>query len=42
MDAQEVIPIQAGAADRSIEVEATMRAMEIVAMQPEIELLFSF
>ncbi len=41
MEAQEVVPIQDQAADRSIEVEATMRTMEFVVMQPKIELVIA-
>lgn len=40
--AQEVVPIEAGAADWDIEVEASMGAVEVVVMQPEVELDLPF
>jgi hypothetical protein len=42
VEAQEVVPTQTGAGSRRVEVKASMRAMEIVVMQPVLELFFSF
>jgi hypothetical protein len=42
VEAQEVVPTQTGAGSRRVEVKASMRAMEIVVMQPVFELFGSF
>jgi hypothetical protein len=42
VESQEVVPIQAGSGSGSVEVEASMRAMEIVVMEPGFEQLGSF
>jgi hypothetical protein len=42
VEAQEVVPVQAGSADWGIEVEASMWAVEVIVVQPGVEVLFSF
>jgi hypothetical protein len=42
VEAQEVVPFQAGSADWGIEVEASMWAVEVIVVQPGVEVLFSF
>lgn len=39
VEAQEVVPIQAGSRSGSVEVETGMRAMEVILMQPYGEVL---
>jgi hypothetical protein len=42
VEAQEVVPIQSCAGNRSVEVKASRGTVEVVVMKPAIELLFSF
>jgi hypothetical protein len=42
VEAQEVVPIQAGARSGCIEFKAGMGSVEVVIMQPRIEVLLSF
>jgi hypothetical protein len=42
VEAQEVVPIEACSADRGVEVEASMWSVEVVVVEPEVELDLAF
>jgi hypothetical protein len=42
LEAQEVVPIEPYSADRRVEVEASMWSVEVVVVEPEVELDISF